>query len=245
MERIYFIIFHILFSGIAGSVAKSGTSLLINDAYSDDRFLPTYDQLTGFKTRNILCVPVFDSSGQVVAVLQALNKSNSDSSGFYTEDLTVFEFLALIAGHTFSQVMLYEEALISRHHTQILLDIQKQLSLESSTESVIEKIFDAAYSLVQAERILLFLVDSERSEFVCKVSKDSIGLRLPMRQGIFIIENEFYIGVIGKVAISGEPLICNNVEDHPDYVTSYANLLGFEQIKSVLAIPIRDPNGFL
>src|ERR1044071_7107711 len=44
--------------GIAGHVFTSGRGLIIDDAYSDDRFNPEIDSQTGYTTRNILCVPL-------------------------------------------------------------------------------------------------------------------------------------------------------------------------------------------
>jgi len=60
--------------GIAGSVATSGATLNIPDAYADPRFDATTDERTGYRTRNILCVPLLDSHGAVFGVAQLLNK---------------------------------------------------------------------------------------------------------------------------------------------------------------------------
>ncbi|NCQ61902.1 MAG: GAF domain-containing protein, partial [Myxococcales bacterium] len=44
--------------GLAGTVAKSGRSLNIKDAYKDPRFDGAWDKRTGFRTRSTLCVPL-------------------------------------------------------------------------------------------------------------------------------------------------------------------------------------------
>ncbi len=56
--------------GIAGRVAESGTSMNIPDAYACGLFNPAIDRKTGFRTRNILCCPISDMSGNHVAVIQ-------------------------------------------------------------------------------------------------------------------------------------------------------------------------------
>ena len=56
--------------GVAGRVAETGTSMNIPDAYNCDLFNPGIDRKTGFRTRNILCVPISDMSGNHVAVIQ-------------------------------------------------------------------------------------------------------------------------------------------------------------------------------
>ncbi len=60
--------------GIAGSVFTTGESIRIPYAYADLRFNPSFDRQTGFFTRSILCVPVFNKEGRAIGVTQALNK---------------------------------------------------------------------------------------------------------------------------------------------------------------------------
>ena len=57
-------------SGIAGAVALSGYSANIVDAYLDQRFNSQMDRTIGYRTRTILCSPVLDRRGNVVAVIQ-------------------------------------------------------------------------------------------------------------------------------------------------------------------------------
>ena len=60
--------------GIAGSVAASGELVLLHDAYADERFDPSYDFSTGYRTQSMLCAPIKNRSGRIVGVLQLLNK---------------------------------------------------------------------------------------------------------------------------------------------------------------------------
>jgi GAF domain-containing protein len=63
-------------SGIAGFVASTGQALNIPDAYLDARFNSTIDQITGYKTKSILCLPILNENGQCIAVAEAINKSS-------------------------------------------------------------------------------------------------------------------------------------------------------------------------
>jgi len=103
-------------SGIAGAVAYSGMPLIIQNAYSDKRFNTEVDQRTGFKTRNILCVPIRAWKGGIIGVAQLINKSrggviagatpesserqteDSDQLDFTTHDQQFFEVIAGQAG---------------------------------------------------------------------------------------------------------------------------------------------------
>ncbi|NES83180.1 MAG: GAF domain-containing protein, partial [Moorea sp. SIO2B7] len=60
---------------IAGYVARTGETVMALDPYNDPRFNLHCDQETGFQTRNILSLPIFDNQKQkMIAVIQALNK---------------------------------------------------------------------------------------------------------------------------------------------------------------------------
>jgi HD-GYP domain-containing protein (c-di-GMP phosphodiesterase class II) len=66
--------------GIAGLVAITGQTLNINDAYADPRFDRSTDQKTGYRTRCILCVPVKNHAGEVLGVIQVINKKDANFS---------------------------------------------------------------------------------------------------------------------------------------------------------------------
>jgi adenylate cyclase len=59
---------------IAGAAFASGEVLNIPDAYADPRFNPEIDRVSGFRTRNLLNMPVIDRTGERLGVVQVLNK---------------------------------------------------------------------------------------------------------------------------------------------------------------------------
>ncbi|KAJ3072848.1 hypothetical protein HDU98_002771 [Podochytrium sp. JEL0797] len=61
-------------SGIAGFAFTSGESVNIPDAYQDSRFNPDVDKKTGYKTRNMLCIPIRNIGGINIGVTQMINK---------------------------------------------------------------------------------------------------------------------------------------------------------------------------
>jgi len=63
--------------GIAGTVAQTGKTIRLRDAYGDPRFEPQWDLLTGFITRSLLATPLRDHLGCTIGVLQVLNKKNN------------------------------------------------------------------------------------------------------------------------------------------------------------------------
>eukprot|EP00505_MAST-04D_sp_SCG-Rhode-Island_P002892 Stramenopile-MAST_4_protein_2892 len=92
-------------SGIAGHVAVTGDIENVRNAYFDERFNREVDKKTGFRTKSILCAPVFSkrSSKKVLAVVQIINKRAREGNTkrwkdridyFNAQDETLIETIA-------------------------------------------------------------------------------------------------------------------------------------------------------
>ncbi len=92
--------------GIAGAVAQSQSPVIINDCYADPRFDQAADKKSGFRTRNMVCVPV-KAKDKLLGVLQAINKK--DDTLFTEGDLQDFISLANQVGIAIENANLYEE----------------------------------------------------------------------------------------------------------------------------------------
>ena len=68
-------------AGIAGQTLTTGQTIAVPDAYADPRFHAEADKQTGFRTRNILSVPLVGLDDQKVGVLQAVNVPDDALSG--------------------------------------------------------------------------------------------------------------------------------------------------------------------
>lgn len=77
--------------GIAGWVAQERQPLLLEDAYEDFRFFKGVDDVTRFRTRSVMCVPVMDAY-HLLGVLQVINRR--DGEGFTAENFHYMRSLA-------------------------------------------------------------------------------------------------------------------------------------------------------
>ena len=93
--------------GIAGAVAQTNTSVNIPDAYADPRFNQNVDKQTGYRTRSILCIPMRSVAGEVVGVLQALNRL--DGNPFHDEDEELLSALGGQAAAAVNNALLHHE----------------------------------------------------------------------------------------------------------------------------------------
>ena len=78
-------------SGIAGDTFTKGEAQVVNNPYEDKRFLAGIDKKSGYETKNMITVPIFDSQRKVIGLFQLLNKNGGD---FLEDDLKVLTFFA-------------------------------------------------------------------------------------------------------------------------------------------------------
>ncbi len=120
--------------GIVGACIREREVINVPDAYADDRFNPDVDRKTGFRTRNILAVPLTDYGGGLVGVLEVMNKQ---AGPFGDYDIELAETLAAQAGVAIQRANLighYLEKQKMARALEIAREIQQGLLPESDPE---------------------------------------------------------------------------------------------------------------
>ena len=115
--------------GVAGTVAATGESINISDAYQDDRFDQSIDQRTGYRTRAMLSLPLKKHDNEVVGVIQALNKHGDQQFTAYDTQL-----LAALGGQ--AAVAIDNAQLIEsdRNHQQIKRDLELARQIQEALQ---------------------------------------------------------------------------------------------------------------
>ena len=217
--------------GIAGSVAASGETINIEDAYTDERFNQEVDRRTGYRTRSILCAPVVDLGGRVVAVLQLLNRL--DGEPFDEDDerlLGSFVGQIAIALRNAQQMEQIEER---RKTSELLLDVMKSFSSELEVDALLRKIMERTSAVLGADRSTLFLVDRRTNEIWSKVAQGAgmVEIRVPIGRGI-----------AGIVAARGETINIPDAYADPRFNPEVDRRTGY-RTRTILCAPIRDGAG--
>lgn len=104
--------------GIAGHVATSGNTVNIPEAYEDPRFNKEIDKKTGYRTKTILCMPVKETDGKIIGVIQVLNKKDGIFTGEDEELLSAFSVQASIA---IKNASLFEEVTNIKNYNESIL----------------------------------------------------------------------------------------------------------------------------
>ena len=73
--------------GIVGHAWLTARVVRVDDAYADPRFCADVDRASGFRTRSLLAVPIHGRDGDVVGVLELLNRG--DGGAFSDHDVAV------------------------------------------------------------------------------------------------------------------------------------------------------------
>jgi adenylate cyclase len=217
-------------AGIAGSVFSSGLPEIVDNAYQDARFNRQIDRQTGYRTRNILCVPLRGGGGQVLGVTQVLNKR---SDRFTELDLTLLDAINRHAANALEQAQLMERLERARREEVELLAISEALATELHLDDLLSRIVKATTDLLDAERSTLFLYDPATDELWSKVA-EGVGqgtIRIPASAGI-----------AGAAFTSGEVLNVPNAYADTRFNPEIDRDTGF-RTRNLLNVPIVDRAG--
>ena len=169
--------------GIAGSVFTSGEPIIIHDAYADPRFNPEVDKRTGYRTRNILCVPLKNREGRIIGATQGLNKHEGD---FDKDDRQMLDAITLHASGALENAKLHENVERARREEEKMLEVANAISTELQLEPLLAKIMSATTELLGADRSTLFMYDKKEDQLWSQVA-EGVGtkeIRFPSNAGI-------------------------------------------------------------
>ncbi|XP_028660904.1 cGMP-specific 3',5'-cyclic phosphodiesterase isoform X1 [Erpetoichthys calabaricus] len=148
--------------GIVGHVAATGQPLNIRNAYEDPRFNAGVDQITGYKTQTILCMPIKNHKDEVVGVAQAINKKGGHTGTFTEQDEKDFAAYLAFCGIVIHNAQLYETSRLENRRSQVLLDLASLIFEEQqSLEVILKKIAATILSFMQAQSCTMFIVDGD------------------------------------------------------------------------------------
>jgi len=144
--------------GLAGYVAKTGETVNIADAYKDPRFNPEIDKRSGYRTHNVLCMPMRNKDGRIVGVFQLLNKHDGtfgqDDESFI-DGLSVHAAIALENARMAKEMVQGERlSAVGRMASTIIHDIKNPMATLRIYAQVIQKKSPTEESAQLAEEII-------------------------------------------------------------------------------------------
>lgn len=190
--------------GIAGRVASEGKPLVVNDAPSDPRFFRKIDEKSGFKTRNIICIPMIVMD-ELVGVLEIVNSLGRD---FFDEmDLEKGKYIAEQAAIAIMNRMLYDDLEKRIEELSALYEISNAISFASHDENILQEIVESLARSFSVERVSLCIYSSESKRLILEAA---YGIS-DFRPGVTSIDLQGTIA--GHVFTRGEPLVIASADD--------------------------------
>jgi len=199
---------------IAAEVAT--TKQVINipyDLFDDPRSAgskKTYKE-TGYRTYTMLSLPLLNEQGDLVAVVQLLNKLKDSPppdaplderialNGFSEKDERDFEDFAPSIRIILESSQSLRRATQKQQAAQALIAATNSLSKSSlDLEETLAKVMDEAKKLMNADRSTLWLIDNDRNDLWTKlpINGTLTEMRLPIDMNSYA----------GKVAVTGTPV---------------------------------------
>ena len=172
-------------------------------SYEDERFDPAVDKKTGFRTKQMLCVPITDTVGEVIGALQVINTTHGEP--FRVNDV---ELLKKFRGYV--QVSILNKIRDASYHVKELLNILNMVTiqllcasfelgrLQDADKIDLAFLSDKVVQLSNAARGTIFVLNERQGQAKLTFSIDSPGgkkeISIPHDStslaGACIIENE-------------------------------------------------------
>ena len=217
--------------GIAGTVAQTGKSENIPDAYTDERFHRAVDLRSGYRTRSILCVPMRDSHGRIIGVLQVLNKRGGPFTG---EDEELLTALAGQAAVSVENSKLYhsvvtknvelvdaQEALQQKsHELNVLYEIEREMNAAHDLDELLKRILEKAMDAIEAEAGSIALREPGGDDLRFRTVGGPVAAKM-LHKTIKMGE-----GIIGWVAANRMAIIVNEPDHDRRHATEFAASVG-------------------
>jgi signal transduction histidine kinase len=229
--------------GIAGFVGQTGVALNLADAYDDPRFSPEVDATTGYRTKALLCTPIFDAEGRPTGVIQALNKRSGEP--FTVEDERLLEAIGHQVSVALMNSLLFEQlkqkalslelaqAELTRRiqELDLLGEIEGAMAGAGSPDELLDVVARRVSDLVGADASAVAVVNPGTGGMQFRaatgVKADKIVRRtLPPARGL-----------IGASIDTGRTVRVDRAWDDPRHDKALANELGF-QPGPLLAVPL-------
>ena len=220
-------------TGIAGSVFQTGKGLLVKDVYKDSRFNKTVDEQTGYRTRSIACAPIRTVRGELIGVVEVLNRKGGKSSHFTSKDLKLLEAMAMQASVSLQRSLLMELGEKEKAKEAEFLSVVSEISGEIQLGNLLAKIIRTITRLLHAERSTLFINDEKTQELYTEVGE---GL------GATQIRFPNHLGIAGAVFTGGQTVNIQHAYADLRFNPGFDKKTGFFT-RSILCTPVVNKAG--
>lgn len=146
-------------SGIVGTAIMNEEKIMIDDVYQDLRFNPDIDKQTGYVTKSMMVIPMFDNDDEIIGAFQVINHKGANEA-FDSDDMNRLMLASTYAAETLVGVKLAQEIEDTQREVVFTMGaVGESRSKETGNHvrrvAEYSKILGLAYGLSEAEAELL------------------------------------------------------------------------------------------
>jgi diguanylate cyclase (GGDEF)-like protein len=138
--------------GIAGWVCQNGAPLVIEDVRYDKRFSSRVDELLGFTTRSVVCVPLLNGRNKIIGVIELINKipSRQGSSGaderFTDMDMALLSSIGVFTGIAAENAFLHQKV-VDMAMIDSLTGLNNRLYFNQAFDREVERVLRYSHNI--------------------------------------------------------------------------------------------------
>jgi GAF domain-containing protein len=218
--------------GIVGETVKQAKVIVIKDAYDSPWFDSSVDLESGYRTRSILSVPIFNNRGEVIGVTEMVNKGGTGEEEFTDWDSHMIKIFNVFCGITIENAKLYQDSRDMASQLRSFFDVSFSLSQSESVQRILADIIHNARHAIKAECASLFLLDDIGGTLTSLIADGGkVPYTLPTTSGI-----------AGECATLKEGLIVNDAYTDHRFNKEVDLGSGFKT-RSLCVAPVMSSNG--
>lgn len=218
-------------AGISGQAVSLRRSQLVGDVTREPNYIAFAPG-----TRSELAVPIVFGD-QVTGVI---NVEHTEYNAFSDDDRYALEALAAQAAIAIQNARLYDQLQKRVRVLEALYTAGRVLTMSLELDEILKRIAEQAWTITrhrgtQISFACIRFVEHNKTRVIAVYPPDqeslvqyASGSEIDLTHGV-----EGRIGIMGRVALTGESILVNDVLTHPDYLKTH------EATRSELAVPVK------
>ncbi|KAI9350340.1 GAF domain-like protein [Obelidium mucronatum] len=224
-------------AGLAGMAILTRKSFNIKDDASHNTSFKNEIDSRGFTSKiySVLCVPLATVSGEVLGVLEVLNKldSNKEVCSFDASDEFLLKHMATQIMNALSTYSVHEQLQKLEDQRNLILKSAMNLRAPESVDDLADRVVTGAKTLLSADRCGLFLLDTKSHDLTSKILFNDHVRKIQLSSDTGIVGYTLKQGVIVNVPNAYEDSRFNpDIDKQSGYNT-----------RSILSAPLSNPEG--
>ncbi|MEZ4220767.1 MAG: GAF domain-containing protein [Polyangiaceae bacterium] len=227
--------------GIAGTVAQTGKTVRIRDAYLEPTFERQWDALTGYRTTSVLTSPLKNHLGRTIGVIQVLNKKRAEE--FTSEDEALVMALSTQAAVAIDNSRLFlsliqknkqllettEQLARKLKDLELLFELERATARATDLENLLLRVMSLVADACSAQGAATQLVEEESGDQILYIY-DAASPEGLIRRGIKAGD-----GVLSEAMDGDAPVLFEDAVNHPRYSAAVEGAFPF-QFSTILAM---------